>query len=187
VAALLSAKDWRDHTALRMPHVRQRVARIALQRGEGELNIGMPATMLLHMASDYGTRAGCLLRQTYAPPPGQSGPTRAWREHLRVRLEVLLAGLGDLLRNIDQAAAGVGHTQSLEALLRDLETPAAAPTPTDATRDSKKSSPALTPEQTVELRALIGRLTDLEAALAARAPLPRRPRPQPELRLRPPL
>lgn len=170
-AALGTAKDWRDHTALRMPHVRHRVARIGLLRGEGELNIGMPAAMLLHMASDYGTRAGRMLRETYAPMPGTAAPTPAWREHLRVRLEVLLDGLHDLLRTIDPAAAGRGHTPSLDALLADLE----------------QHEPALTPTQSAELRALVGRLIRLETSLGARAPSPRRPRPQPELRLRPPL
>lgn len=170
-AALLAAKDWRDHTALRMPHVRHRVARIALLSGEGELNIGMRSETLLHMASDYGTRAGRLLRETYAPPPGAAEPTPAWREHLRVRAEVLLGGLRDLLRNIDLAAAGVGHTQSLDDLLAALQAP----------------PPALTAEQAQELRALVDQLIRLEASLATRAPPPRRPRPQPELRLRPPL
>jgi len=41
LAAFDAAKDWQDRSAIRMPHVRRRVARISLEHEEGQLNLGM--------------------------------------------------------------------------------------------------------------------------------------------------
>ena len=60
-----TAKDWGDHTRMRLPHVRNRVARLGLVEGEGELNIAMTREVLLHMASTYGTAAGKRFVQAY--------------------------------------------------------------------------------------------------------------------------
>ena len=61
-----SAVDWRDRTSLRLPHVRNRVARLRLEPWEGGLHIGMSRPQILDMAHRYGTTTGQLFVRRYA-------------------------------------------------------------------------------------------------------------------------
>lgn len=178
-AGFVSAKDWRDRTAMRMPHVRRRVVRVGLRRGEGELNIAMPASMIMRMASTYGTAAGLALCKAYAPESPYANPTKAWREHLWQRLDVLQAGLHDLFRRFDIAANSAGHTVELRRLIQEAKTSA----PLESLSDKR----TLNQEQAEAMLHLVDTLEALQAALRDVPPLPHSPRPKPELRLRPPL
>ena len=178
-AALVSAKDWRDHSALRMPHVRRRVVRVSLRHGEGQLNIGMPASTIMAMAGTYGTAAGLELCQAYAPEPPSIDPTRAWREHLWQRMDVLQAGLHDLFRRFDVAANSGGHTVALRQLIEDARDSA------PLARLSQQRT--LNAQQAEALLRLVDTLESLQATLGAMPALPQVPGPTPELRLRPPL
>jgi len=177
----LTSKDWRDRTAVRMPHVRRRVARLRLisSQGEGQLNIAMPQNQILEMASIYGTNAGKQLSKQYSPIHSHSAPTKAWREHLWVRLQILLQGLNDLLANLDAASTSQGHTLKTRQLLDR----ATQQSPIDQSTDQSK----LTCVQRDELNDLIAQIVELENALSDRSDMPHMPEPLPELGLRPPL
>ena len=176
-AAFRAAKDWRDMTAMRQPHMRRRVARIGLQHGEGELNIGMAADRIIYMAGNYGTRAGLMLCDAFAPKEGASGPTDIWREHLAVRLQVLLDGLQGLLKNIGTAASAEGHTESVARLLGDWEKKAVI--------SSKSDTRPLSHSQSNEVGRLVQEIAQLEAALAGRQKLPQAQKPISDFSLRP--
>lgn len=181
-AAVQAAKDWGDQTSMRMPHVRRRVVRVMLKsnQGEGELNIAMTSKMILDMAATYGTAAGLALCKAYAPiDAGQEEPTPAWREHLWVRLQVLLDGLSGLLRDFGDAAARRGHTLDMEELLAQAQ----LESPIQSLTDRR----TLSEEQARELADLVHRIERLGAALSSRSGVPHRQTPAPELRLRPPL
>lgn len=180
-AAVQSAKDWGDQTAMRMPHVRRRVVRVMLKsdQGEGELNIAMKSGTIVEMAATYGTAAGRALCKAYAPEGSGQEPAQAWREHLWVRLQVLLDGLAGLLRNFGDAAASRGHTLDIEQLLAQAQ----AVSPIQSLSDAR----TLRPEQARELADLVRQIERLGAALSSRSGLPHPQRPAPELRLRPPL
>lgn len=180
-------KDWGDHTRIRLPHVRNRVARIRLRPGEGELFITMPAAVIRRMAWTYGTEAGRKLVAAFGADPQTGAVATAWRDHLYVRLQVLLVGLRELLKGVEQAAASRAHTLPLEELLQRVSTE-----PVALAGREKRSDPAgraLQPAQVSVLEDALAALTALEAELGrtAAADLPYRPSPQPELRLRPPL
>lgn len=176
-AAFRAAKDWRDMTAMRQPHMRRRVARIGLQQGEGELNIGMAADRIIDMAGNYGTRAGLMLCDAFAPKEGASGPTEIWREHLAVRLQVLLDGLQGLLKNIGTAASAEGHTESVARLLGDWEKKAVI--------SSESDTRPLSHSQSNEVGRLVQDIAQLEAALAGRQKLPQAQKPISDFSLRP--
>ncbi len=80
---------------MRMPNVRNRVARLNLLSGEGELNIAMPRQRILHMAQTYGTAAGRLFVKDFVAGPGEI-PRPAWREHQWLRLHTLLQACANI-------------------------------------------------------------------------------------------
>lgn len=180
-SAYLTSKDWRDRTAIKMPHVRRRVVRLGLRAalGEGQLNIGMSEEKILNMAKIYGTASGKLLCDAYAPEDGSNEPTDAWREHLWVRLHVLLEGVGDLLDRFGVASATEGHTVDTNQILQKATIEPAIKNAID--------NRVISDSQRDELRALVSRIVDLESALSSRGEVPHKPEPLPELRLRPPL
>jgi len=106
-----------------------------------------------------------------------TGPTRAWREHLWVRAQVLLDGLEGLLGKFEQAATNEGHTMSLSQLLSD----ARKQSPVMLAELSKKMSS----EEERKLLSLIKELVEIERSLAVPGDRCYIPRPQPPLRLAP--
>ena len=169
-----SAVDWHDRTGFRLPHVRNRVARLLLKPGEGGLNIGMSRTQILQMAHRYGTSAGQLFVQRFAEEDGQS--SQAWREQRWVRLVVLINGLRERLAGLSTAADWAAHTVPMVDAIRQ----AVAVGPIRDRGDRN----ALTPPQEVSLEALLGELERLEVVLRDAEQQPFRPMPEPELRLR---
>lgn len=177
--SLMTAKDWRDRSQLRMPDTRTRVVRVQLRHQEGELNLGMSRNVILRMAREQGTAAGKELAQAFAPLPGSSVPGRAWTEHLWARLCTLVYGLGDLLDGSAEALHAAPHSVRFEELLVkwQSEPPIRSNTP----------GHTLTPDQADRLRTLMEQLVSLERGLKALPPLPQRPRPRSDFGLRPPL
>lgn len=117
-ALAMTAKDWGDYSRMRMPHVRDRVARMALYAGEGGLNIAMSRQTLLEMAHAYGTAAGKLFVERYGTQ-ADAQPGRQWREQRWVRLQVLIEGLREFLRDIPGGLGEQAHTVPLDRLLRE--------------------------------------------------------------------
>lgn len=175
----VSAKDWQDRSVMRMPHVRNRVARLALKPGEGELNIAMSRANILSMAHTYGTGAGKRLVRRFASPVG-ARPSRAWTQHRMVRVQTLLHGLRGLLRGVAAAAEGSAHTVPVRATIEAAAT---------ANRtDRLPRTEQLTAAQSEALLATLDAVCRLEAAFEAETrPLGERLRPEPELRTQPPL
>lgn len=175
----VSAKDWQDRSVMRMPHVRNRVARLALEPGEGELNIAMSRAQILNMAHTYGTAAGKRLARKFATPVG-ARPSRAWTQQRMVRVQTLLHGLRGLLRGVSAATECSAHTIPVRTAIK-----AAAAT------DRANRLPGteqLTAAQSEALMATLNAVCRLEAAFEAeRVPLRERLRPEPELRTQPPL
>lgn len=187
LGVLSTMKDWADHTRIRLPHVRNRVARIRLRPGEGELFITMPADVIRRMAWTYGTDAGRKLVAAFGADPQTGAVATAWRDHLYVRLQVLLVGLRELLKGVEGAAASRAHTLPLKELLQRASTEPVALAGRENRADP--AGRALRPVQVSKLEDALAALAALEAELGrtAAADLPYRPSPQPELRLRPPL
>jgi hypothetical protein len=181
---LLTMKDWNDRMTGRLPQVRNRVMRIKLRRGEGQLNISMPGKRILRMAHTYGTDAGRALVARYAPRQGQAAP--AWREHLYVRLMVELRALRRHLRNFSANAGARGETVSL----RELLDRAARERPLAESKDRPDpSGRKLKPEERDAVLRSVAAVEALEAALAANDPLlgPYDGSPRPQIALRTPL
>lgn len=181
---LLTMKDWNDRVTGRMPQVRNRMIRLALQDGEGQLNLAMPAETMLRMANDYGTLAGKALVCRFAPR--RDGPSRAWREHLYVRAQVELRGLRNHLRRYTEATTATGSSVPLQALFAE-----AVNQPPLASSDNRPDPTAarLKIDQAEALAHAVQAVQDLERELDRCAPDfgPYRPVPMPEVRLRPPL
>lgn len=181
LASARSAKDWGDHTRMRLPHVRNRVARLGLVNNEGELNIAMDRKTLLKMAHAYGSATGKLFVERFGVmPDGTAGPQ--WKDQRWVRLQVLVKGMRDLVRGFSRSA--------------DLPT-AGAPSIEQALIAAKDGNP-LTGEadrggrlgqaQAADLQELIAAARALERAVEnATQKQPWSGQPEAELSLRPPL
>jgi predicted acylesterase/phospholipase RssA len=172
-----SAADWQDRTSFRLPHVRNRVARLRLLPTEGGLHIGMPRRQILQMARRYGTETGRLFVATFADKDGK--PSRAWSEQRWVRLQLLIDGLRERLGGVSTSADWSAYTVPVKQAIDDaLEG--------DPIREKRKSS-RLNEAQTRSLHALLGELQQLEDVLGRAEEQPFDPIPKPELRLRAPL
>ncbi len=177
-AVATSAVDWRDRTALRLPHVRNRVARLFLKPWEGGLHIGMPREQILRMAHVYGTETGKLFVKRFADVNGKQ-PSQAWREQRWVRMELFLEGLRERLTGLSDGAAYSAYTVPMQTAI----TEALEDGPVRDRRDGGRLSLA----QAESLKCFLKRLETLETEIRdARFEATRR-KPSPELRLRSPL
>jgi len=179
---LLTMRDWNDRVTGRLPQVRNRVVRMALRRGEGQLNLAMPRERILSMAHEYGTGAGKLLVERYAPDG--KGVKTAWREHLYVRSMIELRALRRHLS---------GYARAVRAgplPLRELLDDAVVRTPLTSwpDRPDPTAAPITRPQRQALERALQA-VEALEAELdACQSEFgPYRPVLEPEMRLRPPI
>lgn len=173
---LLTAKDWGDFTRMRMPHVRNRVARLLLRQGEGGLNIGMSRTTMLQMADTYGTAVGKRFVQQFGTQPdGQPG--LQWREQRWVRLQILIESLRELVQDLRGAAAASAYSLPLEELIQAARDVAERPSdrPVDA-------------QQAADIARVLKAIFALESSLADEAGLRLYASdPSTELRVRPAL
>lgn len=176
---VLTAKDWGDFTRMRMPHVRNRVARLFLREGEGGLNIGMSRATMLRMADAYGTAVGRHFVQQYGEQP-DGEPGLPWREQRWVRLTMLIEGLRELVHDVRGAAGENAYTLPVDDLLRLARTMAAgAALPTER---------PVSPQQAHDIERLLQAVYAFEDSLAeSLAGEPFHSDPRTELRLRPAL
>lgn len=193
LACGMTLHQWSDRTRMLLPTVRNRVARLALRSGEGQLHIAMPREMILGMAHEYGTSVGRELVKVFAFPGPTDGQPGGWREHQYVRLMGLVDGLHDLLDGFGRASNSRGHGLSLDELIDFAE---AGYTEADGharplaewpgTRGEDGTGARLPKAQADALRSVVAALRALEPELAGAARAqPYRPQPEPELRLRP--
>ncbi|KNZ30969.1 MAG: hypothetical protein AD742_19455 [Methylibium sp. NZG] len=184
---LLTTLDWNDRVTGRLPHVRNRIIRLALKPGEGQLNLDMPGKRILSMAHRYGTEAGKVLVERYEPDA--SGVKTAWREHLYVRSMIELRALRRHLSGFSRAVKSHGSTVPLgDVLARATGNPAAPSRALQVAgnRDDPAGA-ALSPQQAQALSRAVQAVEALEAALSSGDFGPYEPVLEPELRLRPPV
>lgn len=174
---ITSATDWRDRTSMRLPHVRNRVARLLLRSGEGGLHIGMSREQILQMAHRYGTAAGLKFVSRYADVNGH--PSRLWSEQRWIRFNLLVSGLRERLDGLSTSAHWRARSQTLTQAIQAAQCP-----PGPVAR--KSGNAPIKGEEGEALTAALELLTQVEASLQSVTPsYPGRP--MPELRLRPPL
>ena len=185
-AGFMAAKDWKDRYGLRMPQVRNRVARLYLRRGEGELNIAMSGRSILEMAHRYGSEAGRQFVERFLADSAADAPAQHWRDHLSIRFRLLLFTLEERLIGLTSEAAGGPHSMSIDELI-------------DADRLlvlSEEEQRQLGEEEARKvvgarkelLHQLLQALRELELTFATQTvPLPYQPSPTPALRMRTPV
>lgn len=173
-----SATDWRDRTNFRMPHVRNRVARLLLRPGQGGLHIGMPREQILQMAYRYGTKAGQDFVERFADDDGK--PSQAWAEQRWVRFNLLVNGLRERLDGLATSVAWSAHTEPLQEAIDAAQQ---APGPIV----DRSTGQCISAPQAAALQGLLHDLERLEDALQAAVPPAFASTPEPELRMRPPL
>ncbi len=189
---ILTMKDWNDRVTGRLPHIRNRIVRMALKPGEGQLNIAMPGARILHMAHTYGTAAGRELVKRFAPDD-QGVVKGAWREHLYVRSVIELRAVHRHLRNYTRAVHEGGNTTPLRQVLDAARLHPFAPAPVDAgdqrVRTADVAAGQLNDAQRQALERAVQAMQTLEAELAALEAQfgPYHPILAPEMRLRPPV
>jgi predicted acylesterase/phospholipase RssA len=186
VGAVRTAKDWSDHARMRLPQVRNRVARLGLVEGEGELNITMSRATLLKMAAQYGVAAGRRFVDAYGTQPDGT-PGRHWSEQRWVRLQVLLQGLRGLLGRCAVAGAQTAYTTDMRQAIDDA---------VDRAPLQEKPAPGggqppqagIGPAAAASLHKLLDAVLELEDRFGTETTeQPYRAKPASELRLRPKL
>jgi predicted acylesterase/phospholipase RssA len=174
---LMSAKDWRDRSSFRLPHVRTRVIRLYLRKGEGGMHIGMPRAQILDMAHRYGTTVGRAFVERYCGDGRKEKP--AWREQRWVRLQLLLSSVRERLNGFASCVAHASHCMPIrQAIHEACDTP-----PLRKARPER----TLSPQQAQSLHQLLSEFEKLESVLRASPLQDYEPQPEPELRLRAPL
>jgi predicted acylesterase/phospholipase RssA len=183
ISIVAGAKDWRDNTTMRLPHMRNRIVRMMLRPDEGGLHIGMPRTQILEMAARYGTTAGRKFVERFVGDTGQA--TAAWREQRWVRFNLLINGLRERLDGLAADAAWSAHTVPLRQAI-DEASEAGGPIRQKDPLAASASDFALGESQRQALNALLDDIERLEQRLRATPSALSSP-PEPELRLRAPL
>ncbi len=176
-----SATDWHDRTSIRLPHTRNRVARLMLLPGEGGLHIGMPRQQILQMAHRYGTKAGQEFVERFAERDGR--PSRAWSEQRWIRFNLIVNGLRERLDGLATSAAWSTDAVPLQlAIKRAIKQVTSDREPIADRGDCHKIESATADS----LAELLRELERLEGVLQA-TPKALSVLPEPELRLRAPL
>lgn len=193
IGGLIStAIDWNDRSAMRLPHVRNRVIRYALRGGEGQLHIDMERDTILKMAHEYGRQAASSLIQSFDNRPDGNGQTQPfWRQHLYVRAMSEFRALQQHLRSYSSAVHAQRHSTPLHQLLREaqLESPLRDREGTLRKAAGEVLDKPLTREQAETLIALSEQIEALANALERASPAigAYEGKPMAELRLRVPI
>jgi predicted acylesterase/phospholipase RssA len=183
IGIVLGAKDWRDNTTMRLPHMRNRIIRMMLLPDEGGLHIGMPRQQILDMAARYGIGAGRKFVERFADKNGEPSP--AWREQRWVRFNLLINGLRERLDGLAADAAWSAHTVPLRQAIDEATRPD-GPIRQKDPRAADAPDSAVNGTQQQALHAVLDDIERLEQRLRATPSALSSP-PEPELRLRAPL
>ena len=181
-AIVRTMQNWNDISLSRMPGVRDRIARVRLEKEEGGMNLNMDSDTIA-LVSERGELAAKLLLERFdAASPGAAA--EGWDEQRFVRFSVLLnmieARIFDVANALDPRCP---YATDFDTLIKRamLEPDAGGPTPAPPGYERP-----LTPEQADALRQALAALT-LFAASRKGMRTGFKPVPKPELRVRPPL
>jgi hypothetical protein len=182
LSAMVNAmKNWNDNSLARMPGVRDRVARVRLEEGEGGLNLNMSPGAMASVSEKGLEAARELLKRFDQTAPGEP-QARGWDEHRLVRLHVLLkmleARAPGLLIALGNAPR---HVTPVEKLLEQaINDPSLAPTP--------GYEEPMTPAQRDAVARVVAALVQMAETFSIPANASAfHAVPAPELRVRPPL
>lgn len=166
-------QNWNDNTLLRMPGVRDRVARVRLSDGEGGMNLNMPAETIDAIA-DKGLRAADLLRDRF------DAHADGWIEHRFVRLMTLLQMVAQRVPDVKVALRpGQPSNPTLREMLDHFDKRNVAPPGFQNTPDPAQRQALEEAVQALDtLAQVMGQITATNDFVAI---------PRPELRIRPPL
>jgi predicted acylesterase/phospholipase RssA len=177
-----TALRWNDNLLTRLPHVRNRVLRMALRAGEGQLHITMPRETILQMAHEYGTKGGLKLVERFVSDTDV--PTTAWQEHLYLRAVNELRALTQQLRGYGKAVSAAGFNTPLARVLAD----AAQDRPLRGKQDQPpdKLGDELSPQQQAALQQAVQAVAALARVLEDNEPDfgPYQPVPQTHMHVR---
>ncbi len=180
LSAILGAmQNWNDNALSRMPGVRDRIARVRLDKNEGGLNLNMEAKTINDVA-ERGEAAVQQLIDRFVPA-ADGAPSAGWDEQRWVRLGVLLKMVQERAPAVLTALdSQLPHATPLATLIERAGLPAAAPL-------AGYEAPLTAPQQQA-LQAVVNALGLLVGTLAQPGcSTDFKPVPRPELRVRPPL
>ncbi len=177
VAQILNtARRWQDYSLSRMPGVRERVARITLASGEGELDLRVSGAEIVRLGQDYGRSAARLLLDAFLPR-ANGQPSPAWAEHRWVRWNLIADGLRARLAGLTEASESACHCEPLSEQID------AAPTTCPLRGDEDQG---LSDEQRAALATLLDSLSAVERQMAqVWREQPYQPEPKPRVTVRP--
>jgi predicted acylesterase/phospholipase RssA len=161
-----------DTALSHQPGYRERIVHVHHERGEGGLNLGMPADVVRTLAR-RGREAGRLLVDRFA----SGDPESAWSGHRWVRYRSALAALGELAETFERAWASPAVA---DASYREL---------VERLRGAPPPEYPLTPKQRTLALAVSDRIASAGEASREARPVelggPGAPQPQPEARIVP--
>ena len=182
-AIVRTMQNWNDNSLSRMPGVRDRIARVRLEKDEGGMNLNMDRTTIDEISGRGELAAKQLLERFDSASPADSAAT-GWDEQRFVRLSVLLkmieARIPDIANALDpDCPYATPFSTLIERAMRQ------------AGADGVDSAPpgyerSLTPQQAAALRQAVAVLEKL-ATYGEGMKTGFKPVPAPELRVRPPL
>nr|WP_074747820.1 patatin-like phospholipase family protein [Nitrosospira multiformis] len=188
ISAIVNAmQNWNDNTVRLMPGFRDRVARVRLKEGEGGMNLDMKPGIIDTLA-ERGKAAAEELIQRYAIPSPEGEEALGWDEHRFVRFNNLLVMMKARAPGIvDAISNNCKYATSMEDLFEKFSC---------ATDESGKLTPPpgyeepMTPNEKDAYKTLVAALNALAEVMLKidnNIPFKPIPKPNPELRVRPPL
>lgn len=180
VSIFNAVQNWNDNLQATLPGFRDRIATIALEPGEGGLNLDMDAATVERLRRRGGDAARALIRRFASPSTLQpDGPVLSWEGHRWTRFRVECATLGNHLRGFQQGYATPFQPGDVAyAALADADDPRTVPLRSyplgggDAGRDAARALASATAALAGEYASAVGIDSDV-------------PKPEPSLVVRP--
>ena len=182
-AIVRTMQNWNDNSLSRMPGVRDRIARVRLEEGEGGMNLNMDVTTI-ERVSKRGEEAAHALLARFDNAAAPHLPSTGWDEQRFVRLSVLLKMIEARIPGVTQAIGpGRPYVTDFDTLIDRAMLPPEKGGPSPAPPGYEGP---LTAQQADELRRALAALA-LLAGSGKGVKTGFKAVPSPELRVRPPL
>lgn len=178
-------QNWNDNTVRLMPGFRDRVVRVRLEDGEGGMNLNMEPEIIESLAL-RGEEAAQKLIDRFAAQSLNGDQAMGWNEHRFVRLSNLIKMIKARAPQLKETLSdNCKHATRINDLLEKI----------GQDENGNAISPPgyeelMTPKEKEAYREIIKALNDLASAMDNsdyEIPFKPIPKPEPELRIRPPL